>query len=528
MSNHRLFFRLSVFSFLPFILLLVSCQQDNLTGLVPVDFSYAGYHNGDSIFRMKKLPEFRVRDFGAKVNDGLDDIDAIQAAVDSASARGGGIIKFEKGEYDFDVHTALRYVAVRHSDIVLLGAGEGPDGTILYDHTPSDYPDKSKPWLAGQWPDFFRVSKLPPDSSAWEPFDNPELLKTGINPAKMGSKILIVKNPERLIPGTTYLLTLYSEDTSLLKSLVYPLKKAAENRYKEKYSFRQMVKVVKLGGDTATLDSPVLWDLKQEWHPQLWDIPVLIHDVAIMGFHMKTAWSDPFYHHLNPVHDNGWDNIHLIWCEDCVVRSIIHENVSSAVGISSGKNCSVFDCQITGNKGHNGFVASGNSTRNLLSSLRGGQAMHTFSISDHACGNVFFNCYSDESSAIDCHAGVDVYNLFDNIYGASFQHGGSSSNLPPAHGRGLVLWNWRMGATEPYKGRIRNNVASFTEIPGFIAIGVSGLYGQEMWFRDEERSPVSMDYTGEWGIIREMNKIPEPRSLFLYQKKKRTGRDPRI
>ncbi|NJK87511.1 MAG: hypothetical protein HC906_17540 [Bacteroidales bacterium] len=108
---------------------------------------------------------------------------------------------------------------------------------------------------------------------------------------------------------------------------------------------------------------------------------------------MKTAWSDEFYHHKDPTHDNGWDHIKLQYAEDCWVQSVIHENATSAIGLRCCKNCSVFDCQIIGNPGHNGFSISGFSHRNLIYNCKGGKQMHTYSIQDRVTANVFSTAF---------------------------------------------------------------------------------------------------------------------------------------
>lgn len=66
---------------------------------------------------------FDVRNFGAIANDGLDDTQAIQTAVDAAEQAGGGVVGFRKGNYH------LRGIQIG-AGVVLLG--EGQDETRLY------------------------------------------------------------------------------------------------------------------------------------------------------------------------------------------------------------------------------------------------------------------------------------------------------------------------------------------------------------------------------------------------------------
>ncbi len=67
---------------------------------------------------------FKVEDFGAKADDGKDDSDAIDRAVEAAAKVKGGVIAFGPGTYRLS-----RKVSIRHDNIVFRGAG--PDKTRL-------------------------------------------------------------------------------------------------------------------------------------------------------------------------------------------------------------------------------------------------------------------------------------------------------------------------------------------------------------------------------------------------------------
>ncbi len=492
-----------------------------------IDFSYAGYRHGEEVPDWRNAPRrfFEVTDYGAVPDDGKDDIDAIQAAIDAAAVS-GGIVRFPAGTFDFDVETARRYLHVHASHIILLGAGDGIDGTILHDHTPSETPDPSRPWLAGLYPGFIHVGRLPRDS-AWSLFEHPELIRSGVGRASRNSMELAVKDPSRLEAGRIYLLTQQDPDGSLVRALTRPLEEPAgrwqSTEGEESYKFRQMVRIDSIDGNRVTLATPLHFDLREEWHPLLWELPHLIHEVGIAGFLMRSDWEGPMIHHLNGVHDNGWDHIKINDAADCWVYSNIFENTSSAVSISNGYHCTVFDCQVRGVPGHNGFIVGGYSTGNLLYHLVGGQQMHTWSIQGHAGGNVFYQVWSGEPSAIDCHAGLTLSNLFDNVYGGAWKHGGNPQYLPPAHGGRLVIWNWAVGMTEPYKGRVKMTAGDLQQTPGLAAAGIHGLHGQQVCIVDQEGVLLTGESRTPWGTIESLNGVPSPASLFLEQRKRRLG-----
>jgi hypothetical protein len=492
-----------------------------------IDFSYAGYRNGEEVpdWRSANLPFFDVTRYGAVPDDGKDDIDAIQAAIDAA-ATGGGVVRFPRGTFDFDVGTARRYLHVHSSDIILLGAGDGIDGTILHDHTPSETPDPSKPWLAGNYPSFIHIGKLPRDS-AFDLFGNPELLLSRLKPAARNSLVLEAADPSRLKAGAIYLVTQRDPDGSLLRELTFPMKSVSDHWQdttgEASYKYRQMVHIDSVAGNRVFLGAPLHRELRQEWDPCIRELPHMIQDVGVAGFLMRTDWEGPLEHHKNGEHDNGWDHIKINDAANCWIYSNIFENTSSAVSITGGYHCTVFDCQIRGVPGHNGFIIGGWSTGNLFYNLKGDRQMHTWSIQGYAGGNVFFQVFSQEPSAIDCHAGLTVSNLFDNICGGSWKHGGNPGYLPPAHGNGLVIWNWSTGITEPYKGRIKSTMGELGQTPGLVAVGIRGSYGQTVYIRDEDGILLSADRETAAATIEFLNESPVPASLFLEQRRRRLG-----
>jgi hypothetical protein len=509
--------------------------QENPSASPLIDFSYAGYRNGTEAkdLRNLDLPGFRVTDFGAIPDDGKDDIDAIQRAVDSAAAVGGGRIYFPRGRYDFDVETTGRFVHVSSSNIFLLGYGEESGGTVIFDHHASPTPVPGKPWLAGTYPSFVSFSPevgydLP------EVFENPGNLAASVSEAQArGAFTLRVDRPEVLEPGSVYLLTQQeTPDSSLVRALTAPLDRVG-SRHQEisgpgSYKMRHLVRVVGVEGQRITLDAPLLMRLEPRWQPKLWRVPGLLRDVGIAKFRIENDWSEEFVHHQNGEHDNGFNGVQLRYVDNGWVESIVAYNSSGVVGLSNTINSTVKNCQVRGIPGHNGFTVGGASTRNLLYNLRGGRAMHTFAVSGPASGNVYYNCSADEPSAIDLHAGLGMANLFDNIVGGVFMHGGNAKALPPAMGRGHVFWNWQVGRFEPYKGRPKNTLWKDTELPAVVAVGLRGQYGGNLYYESHGKL-LNRDRSDATATVALLNQgPPDPKSLWLWQREQRLGREKRF
>lgn len=91
---------------------------------------YALRHNGSGYYwnpLMRDTTYFYPENYGALVNDGTDDRTAIQAAIDAACNRGGGVVWLAKGEYTIS-STAARtgsYNSGLHlcSNVTLMGQG---------------------------------------------------------------------------------------------------------------------------------------------------------------------------------------------------------------------------------------------------------------------------------------------------------------------------------------------------------------------------------------------------------------------
>jgi len=293
----------------------------------------------------------------------------------------------------------------------------------------------------------------------------------------------------------------------------------------EKYKTQHLVRIVKISGNTVSLEAPLLTTLEARWQPQLWAVPDLLENVAVIGFHLKNDWQDEFYHHLNGIHDNGYNGVSFSYVENGWVQALIAYGTSAAVGLNNSRNCSVFDVQIRGNPGHNGFVISQASTRNLVYHCRAGKSMHSFSVSGSASGNVFYNCSAEEPSAIDLHSGLGRYNLFDNLIGPTFKHGGNPQSLPPALGQGQVFWNWKVGRYEPYKGKYKTSVWDSRQLPGFLAVGVRGMHGQPLYYEFAGRIRTGdLDSLGT--VVEQFGDVVEaPTSLFLFQRERRLGEE---
>ena len=83
----------------------------------------------------EKGKTYNVTDYGANPKDRENDRDAIQRAIDTAGAAGGGIVYFPEGRYYIPGGNESNIIQVRHSNIILRGPGldsKGRQQAILF------------------------------------------------------------------------------------------------------------------------------------------------------------------------------------------------------------------------------------------------------------------------------------------------------------------------------------------------------------------------------------------------------------
>ena len=96
------------------------------------DFSYAGYRRGEEPIPNIAGPVFDVTTYGADATGSSDSTVAIQNAIDTAAAAGGGVIFLPAGTFRVSPQGANTFaLRISTSNIVLRGAGTGETGTFL-------------------------------------------------------------------------------------------------------------------------------------------------------------------------------------------------------------------------------------------------------------------------------------------------------------------------------------------------------------------------------------------------------------
>lgn len=207
------------------------------------------------------------------------------------------------------------------------------------------------------------------------------------------------------------------------------------------------------------------------------------------------------------------------------VRNVDFESVSEAVTFSESANCSAYNIEIRGHRGH-GAVRAAGSTRvfigkisDVSSDSRGDGQWHGCGVSKPSIGNVIWNSNWGSNACFESHATQPRATLFDNCRGGLVRyHAGGAENEAPNHLSDLTLWNLEVTGTIDEKS---NNFASdfkwwdaenvWWKIYPPIVVGT---HGQAVTFSQEEGQ---LTYEESTGV-----KVT-PESLYEAQLQKRLG-----
>lgn len=235
------------------------------------------------------------------------------------------------------------------------------------------------------------------------------------------------------------------------------------------------------------------------------------------------------------VYDEGFKPISFARVVNSWIRNIRFESVSEAMTFSESANCSAYNIEITGVRGHSAVRAAG-STRVFIGAVsdiskdksqNGKNAIgygqwHGSGVSKPSIGNVIYASNWGTNACFESHATQPRATLFDNCEGGLIRyHSGGSDIEAPNHLRDLTIWNLNVIGTIDEK---MDNWA--TDFKWWDADNiwwkiyppiVVGTHGQSVTFSKEEGQLTYEESTG--------SKV-YPESLYEAQLKRRLGKLP--
>jgi hypothetical protein len=494
------------------------------------DFSYAGYHWSE---QEPPYPEatLDVTDFGAIPDDGEDDTAAILAAVAAANAASGPVVlQFPAGRF------ILRDILyLERSNLILRGAGSGPDGTVL--HIPIALKDLPRPAALDELQEYL-IRNERGDKSAesftsvyswmggfiWPrvpgkriyPYlaelDVPSEILARALEGKRGEHLLTVDGASRLAAGARARLEWYNtegERGSLLEHLYMSKDVPIGSRnwqYPERALIFQDVTITAIDGDRVTIKEPLLHDLRPAWHTAL-TATQLLSEVGIEGLRIEFPQTPYGGHHR----EAGYNAIYLTSVTQSWVRDVTIVNADSGILSDDASQTTIEDVRATGRPMHYGVHlgrVSGMLARHLEIAA---SAQHSLSFNTYCKGSVFTDVDILVDARLDQHRGSNHQNLFDNvrIVEASakpkiFKHGGASY-WRPTHGAFNTFWNIKIEFTAAVPERRTVRIKGESEGPHVRIVGFSA------------NRPIAFDYRPD-ACIEGLNRPGiAPPSLYQYQ-----------
>lgn len=506
------------------------------------DFSYAGYHFGES-----KLPEnegkiINAVDFGVKANDNLDDSKALLKALQAANAVDGNVIlQLPAGRI---ILSDILYI--ERSNFVLRGTGSNEKGTEIYCPRPMMYLkdpeslaelreyltsfDKRQretennidlPFSQYAWSGGFIWTQIPNErvKSYLDKYEPEPNVLAKVSSGKMGEFVINVSQLNNLKVGDIVELQLFNKDGEngeIIKDL-YQGAKVKPGSHHWKFPklpiVRQQVEIAKISGSKITLKTPLTISIKPSYQAQLVEWKHL-NEVGIE--HLRFTFPDipRVAHHVEP----GNNAIFLTRLFNSWVKNVKITNADSGILAEEVSNVTVQDIITDGPHLSHYTVTLGGVHNVLVQNLKiYNKAVHPLSFNTFSTKNVYQNCEIFEDALLDQHSGANHQNLFDNITvhitadkNNSFYlfGGGGADYWKPSHGPFSTFWNLNIQVSNPDQAK-----------PVLLYGMKDGAFARIIGVHGNTKFEIKYDVDPYIEFLNtEIEKIP---SLYEYQLKKR-------
>jgi hypothetical protein len=412
------------------------------------DFSWAGYRAGETPANAKVTSS--VRDFGVRGDGQSDDTVAFQRALDSAPA---GVILVPRGRYRLDSR-----LTIARSDLVLRGAGAGPDGTMLqFGSSLADQqgirelPETNKlSWSGGL------IQVVAKGSSE-------RRVAEVTAEARRGGRRLVLSNTNGVRRGDILFLRLSEDDgRSLERHLIgEPDAANASSEIPKSTCAARMLdwtfQVANVEGNEVVFSQPLRTDVRKSWTPTVWRMPI-VREVGIE--HLAIGFPcTPYPGHHRERGFNAIDfsqNVLNAWVSDVTVHNadsgVFVGRRSKWITISGLRLVSTRPPDAKGMQGHHGIALSGCSDVLVTNLDFEAEFIHEMTVTHRAMGNVFSGPVTGKTIDLDHHRDAPFENLFQNMSGdLHLQDGGSACYGPPMGTRN-TYWGLAPFTLPPWLG----------------------------------------------------------------------------
>ena len=402
------------------------------------DYSYAGYDFGESAIPDVRGPIFDVTLYGAIPDDGRPDRAAIQAAIDAAERAGGGVVLFPAGRFHLaDQDPLFEVLHVKTSNVVLRGAGAG--GTELYLDRPTALANEKISWSNQP------MLRFEPDQRAISSLRILEAdgrAKAALAaPVVAGDSALRVDDASGFAVGDVVSLAI--ESTAVNARFLEGLGTREKwTRIRERgVTVNELHLIIPIDGDRLTFRAPILGAAYPQEGWSITSRPML-RNCGVEDIHFRGNFTEPFVHHKNYIHDNGYLGVRMVACFRSWVRRCRFSDLSGAASLTACLASAILDCEYTGNPGHTSFGANFG-TRNLIGRCTDhAGTWHGPAVSHMAAGTVVWRYRGYvKRGGYDFHATSPRHTLIDASRSVELLNSGGAVGALPNHLDKLTFWN---------------------------------------------------------------------------------------
>lgn len=395
------------------------------------DFSFAGYHSGESALPTIKVVA-NVRDFGAKGDGEHDDT---QAFLEAIKATTSGAILIPEGRYKI-----TQILWIEKPNIVL--RGEGPEKTTLFFPKPLEElrPNPSATTEGRATSGYSWSGGLVWIKGTIRGQDIGKI----INQPQRGDRDLELDAPPvGMAVGDRVSIELRDDDKKSLISHVYSGDPGDTKEITKPITIKFVSRIAAIRGSTVTTERPLRLEIRKEWQPVLRKFEATVSECGVEQLAIAFP-STPYKGHFTEV---GYNGIAINGAADCWVRNVRLSNCDSGI-FAAGLFCTVDGVVIESDReakggmtGHHGLSPG---TDCLITNFNiKTRFIHDITVSSLQAGAVVKNGRGNDI-CLDHHKRGPFENLFANIDmgegSAIWRCGGGASLGKNCAARG-TFWN---------------------------------------------------------------------------------------
>lgn len=521
---------------------------------VLLDYSYAGYKHGEEApadvwglgYKVYNVVDYGADPTGVRSSRGalaallkeLKLSGRSDAGANLANANARAVIYFPEGRFvlhndddnvvdptsanqkytDSKGNNRSEEIFIRGGYFVLKGAGRGK--TTLVMDTPNLPNNSEQMWSSPMMINIKHNSGLSD-------------LTTVTGDAARGTFSVEVASAAGIGKGDWVCLSLSNNDPTLVAQELAPHRVEGNMTDIQTITVEDYHQVASVSGNRVTFAEPIMYAVEAKWGWKIRKYPHYEH-VGVEDLTFEGRSKENFGHHASWEDDGAYKPLNMMRLTDSWIRRVDFRGVSEALSIVSSANCSAYDIEISGNRGHSG-VRSQSSSRIFIGKVcdrSRGQAVsppytstgyfenagqyHASGVSNTSLGAVLWNNTWGDDAFFESHSRQPRATLVDRCTGGFVQwrFGGDETNVPN-HLGDLTIWN--LNATraahdfgaEPFKWWLSSDKWWKTMPPIIV-----GFHGAAVTFDESAEQVKYLESNGA---------AVEPLSLYEAQLRQRLG-----